>query len=100
MQLKYETRVVVEPAPERGRKADARDLDALRGKKPGAALEQVERGADIEIGLGAKRAQRVGGLVGIAIDGEKLFDQRARRTRQAGACAERGLFEKAVRDLA
>ena len=100
VQLEHEAGVVIEPAPERGRELDARDLDALRGEKAGAALEQVERGGEIDLRFGGERAQRVGGFVRIAADREKLLDQRARRARQAGACAERRLFEEAVRDLA
>ena len=76
------------------------DLDALRGEEAGAALEQVERGGEIELVLGRERAQRVGGLVGIAADREELLDQRAGRARQPRACAERRLLEEAVRDLA
>ena len=40
------------------------------------------------------------GFVRVAVDGEELLDQRARRARQSGACTERRLFEEAVRDLA
>ena len=100
MQLEHEAGVVVEAAAERGREADARDVDAVRGEEAGAALEQVERGAELELGVGRERAQRVGGLVRIARDGEELLDQRARLARQAGACAERRLLEEAVGDLA
>src|SRR5205807_5165838 len=96
----YEAGVIVEPAAERGRELDARDLNALRCEKAGAALEQIERGGKIEPRFRCQRAQRVGSFVRIAADREKLLDQRARRARQPGGRAERGLFEKAVRDLA
>src|SRR5262249_9475252 len=47
-------------------------------------------------GLIRERAQRGGGFVGIALNGEEALDQPANITRQPGACAERGLFEEAV----
>src|SRR5206468_1029156 len=100
VQLEHKTGVVIEPASEGGREADARNLHALRREKSGAAFEQVERRADVEIGLGSERTQRVGRLVGIAADGKELLDQRARGARQARTGAERGLFEKTVCDFA
>ena len=69
-------------------------------RKPVRLSNRSSAAAEIELVLRRERAQRVGGLVRIAADREKLLDQRARRARQAGACAERGLFEKAVGDLA
>ena len=63
MQLEHEAGVVVEAAAERGRELDARDVDAARGEEAGAALEQVERGAEVELGVGRERAQLGGGLV-------------------------------------
>jgi len=42
MKLEHEAGVVVEATAERGGEADAADVDAARGKKAGAALEQVE----------------------------------------------------------
>src|SRR5262249_28515306 len=89
MQLEHEPRVAVETTPERGRELDTRDVDALRGKKAGAALEQIERGGEIELVFLGERAQRVGGFIRIAVDAEELLDQRARRARQPGARAER-----------
>ena len=76
------------------------DVDAARGEKAGAALEQVERGAELEPGVGGERAQLGRGLVGIAGDGEESLDQRARLARQRGRGAERRLFEEALGDLA
>ena len=43
VQFEHEAGVVVEAAAERGREADARDVDAARGEEAGAAFEQIER---------------------------------------------------------
>ena len=60
--------VVVEAAAERGREPDARDVDAARGKKARAALEQVERRIQIDPVLG-------GGSVGKLEVGVKTMGQ-------------------------
>src|SRR5262249_11765372 len=43
VQLEYEARVVVEPAPERGREFDAPHVDAARRQKARATLKAIER---------------------------------------------------------
>ena len=101
MQFEHEAGVVVEAAAERGREADALDVDAARGEKAGAAFEQIERrrrASSLASAASARSSRR--GLVGIAGDGEEALDQRARLARQRGRRAERRLFEKAVGDLA
>ena len=50
VELEHEAGVVVEAAAEAGREADAGDVDAARGQKAGAALEQVERGIERDAG--------------------------------------------------
>ena len=100
MQLEHEAGVVVEAAAEGGGEADAGDVDAARGKKAGAALEQVERGVERDPGVAREGAQLRRGLVRIAADGEEALDQRAGFLRQRGLRAERRLLEKAVGDLA
>src|SRR5262249_61714642 len=99
-QLEHAAGIVVEAAAERGGKLDAGDVDAARGEKAGAALEQIERGVELEAGVARKRAQVGRRLVGIAADGEEFFDQRPGFTRQRSLRAERCLLEKAVGDLA
>ena len=85
---------------EGGREADARNIDAARGEKSGAALEQVEHGIERELGVARERAQLRRRLVGVALDREEALDQRARLLRQRGVRAERGLLEEAIGDLA
>src|SRR5882724_12375249 len=48
VQLEHEARVVVEAAAEGGREPDAAHVDAARGQKAGAALEQIERRVELE----------------------------------------------------
>ena len=87
VQLEHEAGVVVEPAAERGREPDARDIDAARGEKAGAALEQVERGVEIELGVAREAcAARAAASSGSPRDREELLDQRARR-RGSEVCA-------------
>ncbi len=100
MQLEHEAGVIVEAAAEGGREPDASDVDPARGEKAGAALEQVERGIERDLGVAGKGAQLGRGCVGIAADGEEFLDQRAGLPRQRGLRAERRLLEKAVGDLA
>ena len=100
MQLEHEAGVVVEAAAERGRELDARDIDAARGEEAGAALEQVERGSERDLGFGRERAKLGGGFVGIARHRQKFFDQGAGLARQRVGGAERGLLEEALGDLA
>ena len=100
VQLEHEAGVVVEAAAEGGGEADARDVDAARGQEAGAALEQVERGIERDLGVARERAQLGRRFVGIARDGEEALDQRARLLRQRGLRAERRLLEEAVGDLA
>ena len=77
-----------------------RDVDAARGEEAGAALEQVERGVDLDVGVARERAQFGGRLVGIAGDPQEALDQQRHFMRQRRLRAERGLFEEAVGDLA
>ena len=100
VQLEHEAGVVVEAAAEGGGELDAADVDAARGQKAGAALEQIERGIERDLGVAGKGAQLGRGLVGIAADGEEFLDQRARLPRQRGLRPERRLLEKAIGDLA
>ena len=100
MQLEDKAGVIIEATAEGGRELDAAHINTARGKQAGAALEQVERRVERELGVAHKRAQLGGRLAGTAADGEKALDQRARLLRQRGLRAERCLFEKAVGDLA
>src|ERR1700716_1181139 len=75
VKLEHEPGVIIEAAAEGGGKADATDVDAACGKKAGAALEQVERGVERDLGLAREGAQVRRGLIGIAADGEEFFDQ-------------------------
>ena len=100
MQLEHEAGVVVEAAAERGGETDARDIDAARGEEAGAALEQVERGIERDPRLAGERAQRGGGLVRIAADGEEIARSARASPAAARSGAERRLFEEAIGDLA
>ena len=99
VQLEHEAGVVVEAAAEPGRELDRPHIDAARGEKAGAGLEQIERRRQRELGVGGERAQFAGGFVGIAAHGEEALDQRARLARQPRSGAERRLFEEALGDL-
>src|SRR3977135_753395 len=62
VQLEHEARVVVEAAAEGGRELDAAAVDAARGQKASAALEQIERGVKLEraiLGDGAQLGRRL-----------------------------------------
>ena len=101
VQLEHEAGVVVEAAAERGREADAGDVDAARRQKAGAALEQVERGIEREVGVARERAQLGRRRVGIAADRREIVSISARVSlRQRALRAERRLLEEAVGDLA
>ena len=100
MQLEHEAGVVVEAAAERGGEPDAADVDAARGQKAGAALEQIERAVERDAGVLGERPQLGRRLVGLARDGEEPLDQRAGLPRQRRLHAHGRLLEKAVRDLA
>ena len=70
-------------------------------RKPGAALEQVERGVERDLRRRAqRRASSAAASSGSPRDGEEFFDQRAGLPRQRGLRAERRLLEKTVGDLA
>src|SRR3982074_933842 len=69
VKLEHEPGVIIEAAAEGGGKADATDVDAACGKKAGAALEQVERGVERDLGLAREGAQVRRGLIGIAAEG-------------------------------
>src|SRR4051794_17574184 len=99
IKFEHEAGVVVEAAAERGGEADAADVDAARGKKAGAALEQVERGVERDVGLAGEGTQVRRSLIGIAADREELLDQGAGLARQRGLGAKRRLLQKAVGDL-
>ena len=99
MQFEHEAGVVVEAASERGRELDARDVDAARGEEAGAALEQVERGAERDLGFGRERAKLRGGFVGIARYRQEPFNQGAGLARQRVGGAERGLLKEALGDF-
>ena len=99
MQLEHEAGVVIEAAAERRGEMDRAHVDAARGKKAGARLEQIERRRKRELGVGGERAQFAGGFVRIAAHGEEALDQRAGLARQPRSGAKRGLFEKALGDL-
>ncbi len=75
------------------------DVDAARGEKAGARLEQIERRAERNFGVTGKRVQFARRFVGIALERQKALDQRARVARQPRRRIERRLFEEAVGDL-
>ena len=78
----------------------ARDVDAARRQKSGAAFEQVERRVERNAGIARKRAQIGGGFIGIASDREEPLDQAAGLRRQRGTAAERRMLEETIGDLA
>src|SRR5712691_8736576 len=57
VQLEHEARVVIEAAAEGGRELDPADVDAARGQKAGAALEQIERSVKLERAILGDSAQ-------------------------------------------
>ena len=98
VQFELEAGVVVEAASERGGEPGLGGIDAARGHEADPAFELVDRGRDVELGVGGERAQLRDRLVGIARDREKALDGVERVARQRAALQGR-LFEKAVGDL-
>ena len=73
-------------------------VDAARGHEADAAFELVDRGGEVEFGVGGERAQLRDRVVGIARDREEALDDGERIARQRAAL-QRRLFEEAVGDL-
>ena len=87
VQLEHEAGVVVEPAAEGGREADAPDIDAARGKKAGAALEQVERGVERRSWRRAQSARSSAAASSGSPPMARKFSISARVSRGSAVCA-------------
>ena len=96
MQLEHEAGVVVKAAAEARREFDRAYVDAARGKKSGAGLEQFERAFERDLGVGGDPDEALGELRALAADGKEALDQRAGLARQPGRRIERRLLEEAV----
>ena len=86
VQLEHEAGVIVEAAAEGGGEPDAGDVDAARGEKAGAALEQIERGIERDLASRAKARSSAAASSGSPLMARN-FSISARVSRGSDVCA-------------
>ncbi len=100
MRLEDEARIIIEIADEARGEGECADVEPARRHEAEARIEAIEHGAQIDAGRAGERAHLRRSLVGVGFDRKKLFDELARRGRKFRTRFQRGLFEKALGDLA